>query len=191
MAGETRTRILDGARALFAEQGVGATSIVQIEARAGLSPGSGSFYRHFPDKDALLDAVVARELALAVEVRASRTANDRSLEAHYRATLDELDRMADLITLLAREGRQRAELFGPVREVLAEGGARAEAELLRARQSAAGDAGVDLDAVATVAMFALIGHHMAEYFFGVPVGVDRTRFTQALAALVEGDPRRA
>jgi DNA-binding transcriptional regulator YbjK len=50
----TRQRIIDQAMRLFGEQGYAATTIAQIEAAAGLSPGSGSLYRHFPSKQALL-----------------------------------------------------------------------------------------------------------------------------------------
>lgn len=191
MASGTRERILDCALALFVQHGVAGTSVVQIEEAAGLSPGSGSFYRHFRDKSAVLDAVVARELTRAAEVRAARTPDARPLEGEYLAALDELARMTDLIELLAREGRQRPELFEPVRQVLAEEGAKAETELLQARAAAGEVPPGDLDAVATVAMFALVGHHIAEHFFGMPIGVDRDRFVHTLAALVRGERRPA
>jgi hypothetical protein len=45
----------------------------------------------------------------------------------------------------------------------------------------------DADAVAAVAMFALVGHHLAEHFFGAPIGADRERFVQTLARMVRGD----
>ena len=58
----TRERILDVALGLFAEEGFSGTTITEVERRAGLSPGSGSFYRHFPSKEELLRAAVAREV---------------------------------------------------------------------------------------------------------------------------------
>ncbi|MBI2706594.1 MAG: TetR/AcrR family transcriptional regulator, partial [Actinobacteria bacterium] len=51
----TRRRLLDVARALFAERGYDATPIEEILARTGLS--KGAFYHHFPDKRELLAAV--------------------------------------------------------------------------------------------------------------------------------------
>ena len=47
---------------LFGEQGYQATSVAQIEAAAGLAPGSGALYRHFKSKQALLEAGIDRQL---------------------------------------------------------------------------------------------------------------------------------
>lgn len=47
---------------LFSTKGFEATSVSQIEAAAGLSPGSGALYRHFESKEALLDAGIDRQL---------------------------------------------------------------------------------------------------------------------------------
>ena len=57
--GNTRQRILDAATAFFAEQGYVATSITDIEAAVGLTPGSGGLYRHFASKDSLLLEIVS------------------------------------------------------------------------------------------------------------------------------------
>jgi AcrR family transcriptional regulator len=51
-----RTRVLDAAVAVFADEGVGA-STETIAARAGV--GIGTVFRHFPTKTALLGAVLA------------------------------------------------------------------------------------------------------------------------------------
>lgn len=53
----THQRLLDAARELFAEQGVGETRIGQITERADV--GAGSFYNHFSDKDEIVEAVVS------------------------------------------------------------------------------------------------------------------------------------
>jgi AcrR family transcriptional regulator len=53
----TRRQLLDAARELFAEQGVGETRIGQITERADV--GAGSFYNHFSDKDEIVEAVLA------------------------------------------------------------------------------------------------------------------------------------
>jgi AcrR family transcriptional regulator len=52
---------------LFSTKGFEATSVSQIEAAAGLSPGSGALYRHFASKEALLSL-----LARAYWLEASR-----------------------------------------------------------------------------------------------------------------------
>jgi len=58
----TRERLVTEAIRLFSAKGFEATSVSQIEAAAGLSPGSGALYRHFKSKDALLDAGIDRQL---------------------------------------------------------------------------------------------------------------------------------
>ncbi|MDW5593090.1 helix-turn-helix domain-containing protein [Conexibacter stalactiti] len=57
---QTRARLLDAARTLFAAQGVDATRISEITDTADV--GAGSFYNHFTDKDQLVSAILA-ELA--------------------------------------------------------------------------------------------------------------------------------
>lgn len=58
----TRERLVSEAMRLFSAKGFEATSVSQIEAAAGLSPGSGALYRHFKSKEALLNAGVDRQL---------------------------------------------------------------------------------------------------------------------------------
>src|ERR1700728_3479956 len=58
----TRDRLVTEAMRLFSAKGFEATSVSQIEAAAGLAPGSGALYRHFKSKDALLDAGIDRQL---------------------------------------------------------------------------------------------------------------------------------
>lgn len=50
-----RERIIDTARTVFREQGYDA-SLDEIAKRAGV--GAGTLYRHFPNRDALLDAIL-------------------------------------------------------------------------------------------------------------------------------------
>jgi AcrR family transcriptional regulator len=58
----TRDRLVTEAMRLFGEQGYRATSVAQIEAAAGLAPGSGALYHHFKSKEALLEAGIDRQL---------------------------------------------------------------------------------------------------------------------------------
>src|SRR4051812_15573668 len=55
-----RERILQAAKALFAERGLGVT-LHEIAARAGV--GVGTIYRHYPNKTPLIEAVFAEQLA--------------------------------------------------------------------------------------------------------------------------------
>jgi AcrR family transcriptional regulator len=58
----TRERLVSEAMRLFSTKGFEATSVSQIEAAAGLAPGSGALYHHFKSKEALLNAGIDRQL---------------------------------------------------------------------------------------------------------------------------------
>ena len=58
----TRERLIAEAMRLFSEQGYQGTSVAQIEAAAGLAPGSGALYHHFKSKEELLEAGIDRQL---------------------------------------------------------------------------------------------------------------------------------
>ena len=55
---ERRTELLDAAEHLFAERGLGATTVADITGAAGVS--KGSFYGYFASRDELLEALNAR-----------------------------------------------------------------------------------------------------------------------------------
>jgi AcrR family transcriptional regulator len=57
-----RDEALDAALRLFAEQGYAATTIAQVEAAIGLSPGSGGLFRHVSSKQELLQLAVERAM---------------------------------------------------------------------------------------------------------------------------------
>jgi AcrR family transcriptional regulator len=63
LAAETGTReaLLDAAVALFADQGVAATTSAEIAAHAGVTPAMVHY--HFRNRERLLDAIVAERLA--------------------------------------------------------------------------------------------------------------------------------
>lgn len=182
MARDTRTRLLDAALEQFVSRGVDAVAVTDLEHAAGLSAGSGSFYRHFRSKHDILAAVVAREIDRA-EARLESVASGGDLTSQYADALDSLDAMRPLIGLLVREGT-RLPGVDRIGQVLADGGARIDAEQLRARMAAGDIPDRDPDAVAAAVMMALVGYHLAEQFFGTPAGVDRGRFIAALASLV-------
>ena len=60
-----RDRLLDAAFLLIAEQGVAATSIAQIAARARVTPAMVHYY--FRNRESLLDAIVAERIAFVVD----------------------------------------------------------------------------------------------------------------------------
>jgi AcrR family transcriptional regulator len=58
---QTRTKLIDAARTLFARQGVDNTRINEITDEADV--GFGSFYNHFESKEAIVEAVLAETIA--------------------------------------------------------------------------------------------------------------------------------
>jgi AcrR family transcriptional regulator len=181
VARDTRDRILDTALAQFVARGVEAVAVTDLEEGAGLKPGSGSFYRHFRSKADVLAAVVDREVDRAVAHRVVPSGGD--LAAGYADSLTALDTMRPLIALLVRDGARLPHL-DRVRELLAEQGAHLDAARLQERMDAGEIPARDAEGVASVVLFALVGHHLASRFFGTPVGVNRDRFVAALADLV-------
>ncbi|WP_110208210.1 TetR/AcrR family transcriptional regulator [Nocardioides daejeonensis] len=179
----TRTRLLDAARKAFATRGYDAVTVIELEEAVGLSPGSGSFYRHFRSKEDVLAAVVDRELARTAERNAARERRaEGSLATTYADLLAALDDLRYLMAMLVRDGDRLP--IDRVRAALAETGIAVDAAHLRSLMEAGSIPARDPEAVASVVLHALVGYHLAEQFFRSPVGVDRGRFTLTLADLV-------
>lgn len=191
MASHTRERIMDVALGLFAENGVAATPVTAIEAGAGLSAGSGSFYRHFKDKYELLSAVVDREMVRVKKDPAAQVAaapEDRppaeALAIQLRADLDFLQELVPLMAILMWERGKAPNLARKVQDTMVERGVelgiadllfRAPAPLVKEDPAAA----------ATVMMSAVVGYFLSvEYFGEPPAGVGPEKFTTMLARLL-------
>jgi AcrR family transcriptional regulator len=68
-ARRNRERVMQGALAAFAEEGLDA-QMPDIARRAGV--GVGTVYRHFPTKDALIDALARQHFSTAIELARAR-----------------------------------------------------------------------------------------------------------------------
>ncbi|MEU6038512.1 TetR/AcrR family transcriptional regulator [Actinomadura sp. NPDC047616] len=186
----TRERIMDATLELVLVRGFGGTAVTDIEAGAGLSPGSGSFYRHFRSKREVFEAVFERELERARRHRAGFErgpvggAAEAALTRRFLEQLDYLAAIRPLIMLLAREHGRFPELTARVRGALLDDGIADEAaHLTRDLDGAPGDG--DPHALLAVVVSALTGYHLSREFFGrSPAGVDPERFAAALAALL-------
>ncbi|MTD45507.1 TetR family transcriptional regulator [Conexibacter sp. W3-3-2] len=101
---ETRARLLDGARVVFARQGVDATRINEITEEADI--GFGSFYNHFESKDAIVAALVEEQaVGLAAAIDAATEGVDDVAEivsVAHRALIQHALRDTDLGWLLVR-----------------------------------------------------------------------------------------
>lgn len=84
--GETRRQILDAAERLFAERGVEAVALSEINVAAGQRNNAAAHY-HFGTKDALVDAVIDRHQG---PIDAERKARLVELEARGDTTLRDL-----------------------------------------------------------------------------------------------------
>src|SRR5215510_533633 len=107
----TRERILDAAMELFAQDGFTGTTITEIERRVGLAAGTGSMYRHFPSKEALLQAAVEHEVTRCrAEMDAARAAlpqlddPDAMRAQIYEQLLIDFRRFDRLFRLMLSEG---------------------------------------------------------------------------------------
>ena len=124
MSTTTRERIVDQAMHLFSQQGYSATSIAKIEAAAGLTPGAGGIYHHFPSKEAVLAAGIERQLARLGALREIRHVlgslgdlkAELTLTARY--VLAELDSESELLRILASDARNRPQLLSTAVEEL-------------------------------------------------------------------------
>jgi AcrR family transcriptional regulator len=114
---KTRERILDAALDLFAEEGFNGTTISEVERRVGLAAGTGSFYRHFNSKQALLRAAVEREIERCMaEVEADRASlpvgdggREQFLALSYQMLRD-MCRFDRLFRLMLAEGDRVPDL---------------------------------------------------------------------------------
>lgn len=102
---ETQRRLVAAATELFARRGLFRTTTTQIARAAGVA--AGTFYLHFPDKQALFEAIVADAAArLRERVRSAGRASRGGPEAHVRA-------VAGALLAFAEENRSLVRvLFG-------------------------------------------------------------------------------
>lgn len=204
--GNTRERVLREGMRLFGEHGYAATSIAMIEQAAGLSPGSGSLYKHFTSKEALLteglDQLLRGTASLTDQLeeatrrplprrRAEAEAHLTALmEATARAGLDRLDQDRDLNRLLFRGLERFPALMQQFRDGELRRAQEATAGLLEAlaaqrpgsSKSAKDDDETDWEAVAVVFVGAIAHYWLLRDVFGEhPSGVDEDRYVAAVA----------
>jgi AcrR family transcriptional regulator len=119
---DARMRLLAAAQDLFGRQGYKATTVAEIEAAAGLTPGAGGMYRHFPSKRALLEAGLEQQLtsgpALADLLGSTAQLGDlrAQLLAIARAGLARLDHERNLNRLLLRDLSDFPDLLAGIRD---------------------------------------------------------------------------
>jgi AcrR family transcriptional regulator len=190
----TRRRIIDEAMRLFGEQGYAATTIAQIEAAAGLSPGSGSLYRHFPSKDALLAEGVRQQIAAGEELLSfiadpasfTTLVLSERLAVIARAGLGRLDQERDLTRLLVRDLARFPDLLAEMAQEEIQPVYHVVAAWL-AEQAAPQAPERDWPALAAVLVNATSHYWLLGDIFGEdPAGITQDRYVAALAELALG-----
>lgn len=120
---ETRARLLDAGRQLFAERGVGEVTTHSIAEAAGYA--SGTFYLHFKDKHALF-AEIAEEAVQELESRliavsASKTEVEDIAYGQADALVSFADERRDLLRIVFHPGGDAADLRERILQRLAAG----------------------------------------------------------------------
>ena len=179
----TRDRIVDAALALFAERGFRGTSVGEIEEAAGLSPRSGGLYKHFPSKEALLEAAFEERMAAIDEFNQRlELAPLGDLRAELTLTarwgLAELRRERELVRVVMKDGDRMPALARRFHEAIVERAQRLTETGLRRYASERGAEFADPAATARVVCASLVGFSLEQALFGEGE-VDDERFAAA------------
>lgn len=182
-------RILREAMRLFAEKGYERTSVPEIQAAAGLTPGSGALYKHYPSKEAVLRAGVERFIAVSEEQRAAfRTLDLPPADALVwvaRRMLDVIAATRDEHRIVWREIEQFPALQAAVRREVMQSTYRALAAWLEEQARTGAIRAHDSDAVAAVLIGSLTMFRIFEALWGEKtVPIDDERFVRAWSDLV-------
>ena len=104
MAPETYEKILSAAHRLFVKQGYTATSMRQVAEAAGI--GKATIYHHFPDKRAILMALLDRRTSsvdVALQLVRAETDPRRRIQVATEASVNFLLESADIVQIVRRE----------------------------------------------------------------------------------------
>ncbi|WP_165495335.1 TetR/AcrR family transcriptional regulator [Actinomadura roseirufa] len=192
MTTSTRERIVAESLRLFADRGYAATSVAEIEAAAGLSPGAGGLYRHFRSKEEVLAAAVRGHIdrtrrQIQDLLEQATTFAGRPLEVRLRmlcqAGLAKMREEQDLIRVLFRDLDRFPHLVAEMREGIVNPLYDGIAAWLAAQPELAG-ADEDWPAIASILGGAVVNYWLTnESLHEPPRRIDETRFVHAWARL--------
>ena len=176
----TRERILDVAFDLFVSVGFAGTTVTEIESQAGLTAGSGGFYRHFRSKEDLLRPAIEREVRrYMAAIEETQSANPAVMRSSVSRTvwleqmLTYLRLFDPLMRLMLADGHRIPEVRDAVSSVL---------------QSHGDQMSWEEQPEFTVCLIALGGYHLLSEVQGQPFqGFPRDKFIQVLAAMAPGN----
>jgi AcrR family transcriptional regulator len=179
-----RERILTEAMRLFAERGYERTSIADIQTAAGLTPGSGALYKHFPSKEALLQAGMAQFIDTNVRARSLlKPPPDSAREALRFLGVEAMRILRDErndIRVAWRELEAFAALHDSVEKGVMQANYRTVAAWLEQRIRSGELPPQDSEAVAVVLLGGLVMFRLYEAMWGKsPLGISAERFVDA------------
>jgi AcrR family transcriptional regulator len=185
----TRERILHAAMGLFAEKGYAATTVGDIEATAGLQPRASGMYRHFPSKQAVLEAGVRAELeALRTLQSLDGPLPDFSLREIFvlfaRLGLTQLRSQRDFLRILYRDLALFPELLAEVKDQLVWSSSRELAGRFAQLHKDGTIREVDFEAVATIFVGALVNRGVIEATLDSAPPVDDDRLVDTWADML-------
>lgn len=183
----TRERILAAAVELFGRRGYAATSVGEIERAAGLTPRAGGFYKHFPSKRAVLEAVVAKRAKAAADAGATvdtESAGDIRAEAEVVGRWSLKIVLADqpLLRIVMREGDNFPELRDEFYARIVSRGQLSFVTWLRRAAERTGTPidHLDVEALAGLLLGSIVNHCVLTTLFGQAAGgVSDDRFLAA------------
>lgn len=195
MQRSTRERIVAEALRLFAERGYAATSVAEIEAASGLSPGAGGLYRHFRSKEEVLTAAVREHIARTGQQISSTFQQSAAVRCEPLADrlrlaatvgLAKMREEADLIRVLFRDLDKFPNLVAEMREGIVTPLYAVIAKWLAGQPEMAG-VDEDWDAVALALGGAIVNYWLAcDALYEAPSNVDEKRFIEGWARLAMG-----
>jgi AcrR family transcriptional regulator len=190
-----RDRLITAALTLFAENGYARTTVGEIEAAAGFTPRGGTLYKHFSNKDEVLQAVLDRHTR---DVTGRRSIVDLlpldDLHAEtvlvMRYLLRELAGHRELQALIEKEGAHYPFLAQRFWDEIAEPGYRLSASVLDRQLNTDHNQLWDVEALAVVLVGAIVNYRRGQWTFGrIPLDVEEERLVQTLAQLVQAASR--
>ncbi|HEX3520099.1 MAG TPA: TetR/AcrR family transcriptional regulator [Solirubrobacteraceae bacterium] len=189
MSSTTRERIIDEAMLLFSQHGYAATSIAKIEAAAGLTPGAGGIYHHFPSKESVLSAGIDRHLARLAALREIRQIlgplgdlkAELTLTARY--VLAELDSESELLRILASDVRGRPHLLSAAVEQLVSSTFAGFATWIEERAERAIGA-EEAESIAAVGLGSLLSSRLLRDVLGIPSPVEDEALVETWVAVM-------
>jgi AcrR family transcriptional regulator len=195
MTRSTRERIVAEALRLFAERGYAATSVAEIEAASGLSPGAGGLYRHFRSKEEVLGAAVREHITRTKEqistvMERAATFEEQPLAERLqlicKAGLAKMREEQDLIRVLFRDLDQFPGLVTEIREGIVNPLYDAIASWL-SQQPEFAAAEEDWPAISSILGGSVVNYWLAnESLYEPPTRIDEKRFIAAWARLAFG-----